>query len=209
VSGHILECPACEGSGRILLAGSAITRPGNQPWELCNRCHGTGENNDEDVPTQPAVPATTLDDSRQASRSSFRREYLKKALMGTGAALALGALAGTLGYGQEDWQFWVLFVPLGCAVAFAFPADRPMGMHDVWMCAAGIFSASVVALMLWAAFPPPEIPLTREFCEDAIKRGSEFESRDRRVRDSQRLCRGVFYPSPWYEGLADRLIGRP
>ena len=209
MSGHILECPACEGSGRILPAGSAITRPGSQPWELCNRCHGTGENNDEDVTTQPAVPATTLDDSRPASRSSFRREYLKKALMGTGAALALGALAGTLGYGQEDWQFWVLFVPLGCAVAFAFPADRPMGMHDVWMCAAGIFSASIVALMLSAAFPPPEIALTREFCEDAIKRGSEFESRDLWVRDAQRLCRGVFYPSPWYEGFANRLIGQP
>ena len=208
MSGHIVKCPACEGSGRILLAGAALTSSAGQAWELCDLCHGTGETSEEDVPTQPAVPATTLDDSRQASRSSFRKEYLKKALMGTGAAVAVGALAGTLGYGQEDWQFWVLFVPLGFAAAFAFPAQRPVGMHEVWMCVAGVFSASVVALMLWAAFPPPEIPLTQEFCEDAIKRGSEFESRDPRVRDSQRLCRGVFYPSPWYEGLANRLIGR-
>jgi hypothetical protein len=209
VSGHIVECLACEGSGRILLAGAAITRPENQAWKLCSRCRGTGETNEKEVPTQPAVPATNLGGSRQASRSYFRKEYLKKALMASAAAVALGALAGRLGYGEEHWQFWVIAAPFSCAVAFAFPADRPMGMHDVWMCAAGIFSASIVALMLSAAFPPPEIALTREFCEDAIKRGSEFESRDLWVRDAQRLCRGVFYPSPWYEGFANRLIGQP
>jgi len=209
VSGHLVECPACEGAGRILLASAASTRPGNQPWELCNRCHGTGETSEDEVPPQPAVPGTTSGDSREASRSYFRKESLKKALMGSAAAVSLGALAGTLGYGQEHWQFWVIAAPFGCAVAFAFPADRPIGMHDVWMCAAGIFSASVVGLMLSAAFPPPEIELTREFCEDAIKRGSEFESRDLWVRDAQRLCRGVIYPSPWYEGLGKRLTGTP
>ena len=117
----------------------------------------------------------------------------------------MGVLAGSLDYGQEDWQFWVVFLPVGCAVAFALPGDRPMGMHDVWMCVAGIVSGSVVALMLSAAFPPPEIPMTREFCEDAITRGSEFESRNARVRDSQRLCRGIIYQSPgWNERSGDR-----
>ena len=183
--------------------------PGKSARELCNRCHGTGETNEEEVPTQPVVAATRSGKSRQAARSRFRKDYLKKALVGSGAAVAIGALEGSLGYGQEHWQFWVIFLPLGCAVAFALPGDRPVVLQDVWMCAAGIFSASLVALMLSAAFPPPEIALTQEFCEDAIKRGGEFESRDPRVRDNQRLCRGIFSPSRWYEGLAERLIGTP